>query len=155
MINWMNWSLDTVEGFLTMIHDHLPNPEFWFPWVLGTLSLAVLAGPGVAAFLGAWRWGAKAGLAGLAAAYFGGLWFMVSALAGMTRCGPQEHCSQVPDVSTREAVFDFIRWVADAYAASWFLHLLWIAFGVGCLYGGLAVRRRRLRKRAAASAQPA
>jgi len=144
MTSWMNWSMDAVEAFLMAIYHHLPSADGVFPWILFTFGLVILAGPGVAAFIGAWRWGAKAGFAGLVLGYFGGLWLIVATFGQMSRCRPEYHCGPPPDVPWTEELIDFVTAVAGAYAASWPWHLLWIAFGVGCLCGGLTVRRRRL-----------
>jgi len=88
----------------------------------------------------------KAGVTGLLLAYFGGLWLMVATLGQMTRCRPEHHCSQLPEVPWTEAVRDLVSGIAGAYAVSWPWHLLWIGFGAGCLYWGLVVRRRRLKR---------
>jgi len=52
---WPEQTLDAVGSFLELIFNHLPNPDVWFPRVLFAMGAAVLLGPGVAGFVGAWR----------------------------------------------------------------------------------------------------
>jgi hypothetical protein len=133
--------IEAMAEFLLNVLSQLPS------WAKTVMVLLVLAGPGIGGFLGAAKWGVRGGLTGLFAAYFSGLWFMVWIMMQMTRCRPEYGCDGGFELQTSwvEKVFQFLGWAAGAFAVSWHWHFLWIGFGVGCLYGGLAIRRRRAR----------
>lgn len=74
---------------------------------------------------------------------------MGSILMQMTHCPSRVCPDQARHTPFLASVGHFVVWAADALAVSLPWHLLWLAPSVGCLYGGVVLRRRSLRRAAA------
>jgi hypothetical protein len=129
-------------NLLIWLSDHLPHPERWFVFAFGAVLLTGLASPAAAAFVGAVKWGLRGGWAGLVLGYAWGNYSIMSAGSLMTRCRPEQHCDA--GYSWVDMVVIDFQAAVGGFIAIWPWQLLWIGASLGCLWGGVSVRRRRL-----------
>ena len=139
-----------MTDFLAWLADHSSHAVF--VTVLYALGLTGLVAPCAAAFGGARRWGTPAGWVGLLAGYAWGFYAIVSAMMLFTYC-PPSRCSARAPLSLAETLASGVHGFLTIWAVAWPWHLIWLACGVGCLYWGLAVRRRRMTAQATTEAQ--
>jgi hypothetical protein len=132
-----------VTELLLWLYDHVPYQSVWAPIVICGLLLTSVLSPAVGAFIGAWKWARKGGWIGLFAGYAWGVYGIISVISLMTRCKPEEHCAARG--AWTEIFADLVRLLIGGFLATWPWQLLWIGSGVLCLYGGLAIRRRKLK----------